>query len=148
MSASKKTTHALFGLLAAVVLVAGGCGSGPGSTSSASQQGTITAPPKATYRAAASLAGPITVGHVVEPLSGLPLDLAANGYVEHEFFASGTATAFKATSAPSNGRWTIAADDNGPLPNEDLGAPADRPGPVQRHRGGRVDERHRRRVGP
>src|ERR1700722_15915341 len=60
-----------------------------------------------TYHSAATLTGPITVGHIVEPLSAHPLDLAANGYVEQEFFASGTATASKADALPSDGKWTI-----------------------------------------
>jgi hypothetical protein len=59
------------------------------------------------YHSAATLTGPITVGHVVEPLSAQPVDLAASGYVEQEFFAAGTATAFKADSMPSDGKWTI-----------------------------------------
>jgi hypothetical protein len=61
----------------------------------------------AVYQAAAKFSGPITTGHIIEPLSALPLNLAANGYEEQEFFASGTATAFKATSTPSDGRWSI-----------------------------------------
>ena len=66
------------------------------------------APPSAVnYHAAATLTGPITVGHIIEPLTAHPLELAANGYVEQEFFASGTATAFKADSMPSDGKWTI-----------------------------------------
>jgi hypothetical protein len=60
-----------------------------------------------TSHTAATLTGPITTGHVVEPLSAQPLDLAASGYVEQEFFASGTASAFKATSIPSDGDWSI-----------------------------------------
>ena len=108
MSSPNRTTYAMFGLFAVVVVAAAACGSDQGSTSSASPSGTISAPPKATYPAEATLTGPITVGHVVEPLSGLPLDLAADGYVEQEFFASGTATAFTATSAPNDGKWTIA----------------------------------------
>jgi hypothetical protein len=73
--------------------------------------GTITAAgaspaPGSISRAAATFTGPVTVGHVIEPLSALPLDLAANGYVEQEYFASGTAAAFKATSEPSNGKWS------------------------------------------
>jgi hypothetical protein len=60
-----------------------------------------------TYHSAATLTGPVTVGHIVEPLTAQPSDLAANGYVEQEFFASGTATAFKADSMPSDGKWTI-----------------------------------------
>jgi hypothetical protein len=61
------------------------------------------------YPAAAVLSGPITTGHVVEPLSALPSDLAAHGYVEQEFFASGTARAFRAVSAPRDGRWRVEA---------------------------------------
>ena len=59
------------------------------------------------YAAAATLTGPITTGHVIEPLSPQPVDLAANGYVEQEYFASGTAATFKATSMPTDGRWSI-----------------------------------------
>jgi hypothetical protein len=66
-----------------------------------------TASSAVTYHSAATLTGPITVGHIVEPLSAHPLDLAANGYVEQEFFASGTADAFKADSMPSDGKWTV-----------------------------------------
>jgi hypothetical protein len=69
--------------------------------------GAATAASSVTYHSAATLTGPITVGHIVEPLSAHPLDLAANGYVEQEFFASGTATAFKADAMPSDGKWTI-----------------------------------------
>ena len=54
------------------------------------------------------LTGPITTGHVIEPLTANPANLAANGYIEQEFFASGTATALQATSSPSNGRWAVA----------------------------------------
>lgn len=64
--------------------------------------------PTVNYQAAAAVEGPITTGHVIEPLSARNPDLAAYGYVEQEFFVSGTATAFRATSSPSNGRWTVA----------------------------------------
>ena len=67
-----------------------------------------TATQHVNYKAAAKLAGPITKGHIIEPESALSFNLAKYGYVEHEYFASGTATSFKATSAPSDGRWTIA----------------------------------------
>jgi hypothetical protein len=60
-----------------------------------------------TFHSAATLTGPVTTGHIVEPLSAHPLELAASGYEEHEYFASGTATAFKADSMPSDGKWTI-----------------------------------------
>ncbi len=59
------------------------------------------------FHSAATLNGPITVGHIVEPESAHPLDLAANGYEEQEYFASGTAMAFKADAMPSDGKWTV-----------------------------------------
>ena len=61
-----------------------------------------------TFHTAATVTGPITTGHIVEPESAHPLELAASGYEEHEYFAAGTATAFKADSKPSDGNWTIA----------------------------------------
>ena len=63
------------------------------------------------YGKAATLSGPITVGQVIEPESGATTGSAASyGYTEQEFFASGTASAFRSTSAPSDGRWKIAPD--------------------------------------
>ncbi len=67
-----------------------------------------------TFHSAATLTGPITVGHVVEPLSAHSPDLAANGYVEHEYFAAGTAMAFKADAMPSDGKWTITPTTTAP----------------------------------
>ncbi|HXW35766.1 MAG TPA: alpha/beta hydrolase domain-containing protein [Acidimicrobiales bacterium] len=78
------------------------------SVQSGSSSQTQTAGEDAVYRAVANLSGPITTGHVLEPLSAHPLDLAANGYMEQEFFASGTASTFEATSSPRNGKWSIA----------------------------------------
>jgi Alpha/beta hydrolase domain len=66
------------------------------------------------YEAAATFKGPFTVGHVIEPLTALPTDLAAHGYVEQEFSAAGTAHAFRATSAPSDGKWSIAPTSSAP----------------------------------
>ncbi len=83
------------GVVVAIVLGTGG------ATAGAAQS------PTAVFNRAATLEGPITTGHVVEPLSANAPNLAANGYVEQEYFASGTASAFTATSMPSNGRWTI-----------------------------------------
>ena len=67
-----------------------------------------------TLGAAATFTGPVTVGHVIEPVSVQPTDIAAHGYVEQEFFASGTAAAFHATSMPSDGKWTITAASTAP----------------------------------
>lgn len=66
------------------------------------------------YTAAAVFSGPFTVGHVIEPLTALPTDLAAHGYVEQEFSAAGTAHAFRATSAPSDGKWSITPTSSAP----------------------------------
>lgn len=60
-----------------------------------------------TLHTVATLTGPITTGHVIEPESAHPLDLAATGYEEQEYFASGTASAFKGDATPSDGKWTI-----------------------------------------
>lgn len=62
---------------------------------------------KVTFESAATLAGPITTGNAVEPLSALPTNLTRHGYVEREYFASGTAAAFTADSMPSSGKWSI-----------------------------------------
>ena len=59
------------------------------------------------YAAAASLSAPPDTGTISEPLSALPIGLAPYGYVQDEYFAAGTAHAFQATAAPSDGRWTI-----------------------------------------
>lgn len=57
---------------------------------------------------AAALSGPVTEGRMVAPVCPLPVDLAAHGYVEEEFFASGAAAAF-APGSPltSDGRWQL-----------------------------------------
>ena len=63
------------------------------------------------YGEAATLSGPITVGHVIDPESGATTGSTASyGYTEKEFFASGSATAFRSTSDPSDGRWKITPD--------------------------------------
>jgi len=94
------------------VSVATACGTSQGVTTT-SQSGAASTQ-SATYPTEATLTGPVTTGHIIEPLSGLPLDLAANGYVEQEYFASGTATAFTAASAPSSGKWSIAPTTTAP----------------------------------
>jgi len=86
-----------------VILLAGGGGA---ASSGRSGAGTSSVH-DVTFGSTAVLSGPVTTGHVVEPLSALPLDLARYGYVEHEYFASGTATAFAAHSRPSDGAWSI-----------------------------------------
>ena len=67
-----------------------------------------------TLTAAATLTGPVTTGHIIEPLSPSSENLAAVGYAEQEFFASGTADAFRATTAQSDGRWTVTPTSSAP----------------------------------
>ena len=59
------------------------------------------------YAALATFSAPPNTGTISEPLSALPLGLAPYGYVQDEYFAAGTAHAFQATAAPTDGRWTI-----------------------------------------
>jgi hypothetical protein len=66
------------------------------------------------YQAAATFKGPFTAGHVIEPLTALPNVLASHDYVEQEFSAAGTAHAFRATTAPSDGKWSIAPTSSAP----------------------------------
>ena len=87
-----RTITALAGLIATVVLGTGGGFFGPAAAGAAA--------PASTYQAMATFTGPITTGTVIEPLSANPLNLAANGYVQQEFFAAGTATAFTADLKP------------------------------------------------
>jgi hypothetical protein len=57
---------------------------------------------------AAALTGPITTGHLNGPVSPVPVDLAAHGYGEEEFFASGTATSYRAVGTlPRDGKWSV-----------------------------------------
>ena len=100
----------------------------------------------AVYGASATLSGPVTTGHIVVPLSAVSTNMAAHGYEQQEYFASGTAHAFEATSSPSDGRLTVAADDVGRLRDPHHRAPPDVTQEVQRHRRGRVAQRVGRRV--
>jgi hypothetical protein len=58
-----------------------------------------------------AVSGPITSpgGAFLTPPSSL--DLARFGYVEQEFFVSGTATAYTAGDLPVDGRWTVTPGD-------------------------------------
>jgi len=93
-------------LVCTVLLLLGGCGTAQ-RNSTATTRSSRTVPTNPVYAASATFTGPITTGQVIEPLSANPLDLASNGYVQEEYFASGTAHAFAATSAPSDGDWII-----------------------------------------
>jgi hypothetical protein len=79
------------------------CLSGPPVGATTGTEGTASI-----YAAAATFSTPPDTGSIVEPLSAHSSDLVSYGYVEDEYFAAGTAHAFRATASPSNGRWTIA----------------------------------------
>ena len=96
----------------AVVLIVAGtlaaCGSGA-TTSPAT-----TAAQPTGWRAAAVSSTPPDTGHIIEPVTANPADLAAHGYVEQEYFASGTAYSFTSRTTPSDGKWTIAVGGSTP----------------------------------
>jgi hypothetical protein len=110
---------------------------------SSSPQAAAATSPATTFHRAATLTGPVATGDVIEPISAHTPNLATNGYVEQEFFAAGTATAFKADARPSIAECDH-AEDVGTVQNQDPGATTDGPGPLQRDGGGRVAERHER----
>ena len=109
--AARAGTLAVTGATLIALLAAMTAGPPAASGSSVARLATVHA---VTFHTAATLTGPITTGHAIEPLSAQPLDLTASGYVEQEFFASGTATAFTAASFPSNGDWSITPTTSAP----------------------------------
>jgi len=66
------------------------------------------------WRAPAVFSTPPDAGQILDPLSANPTGLAAHGYVEHEYFASGTAYSFTSRSTPSDGKWAIATAGSAP----------------------------------
>ncbi len=96
----------------AVLLVVAGTLAGCGSAASSSP--TTTAARLTGWRAPAVFTTPPDTGKIIEPLSANPSDLAAHGYVEQEYFASGTAYSFTSRSTPSDGKWTIATTGSAP----------------------------------
>ena len=132
------------GALAVVGLLVTGVAAGGARAGAADRASDGTPAPHGIFKDAAQLTGPITEGYAIEPLSVHPTGLAANGYMEQEYFASGTASAFTATSAPANGRWSIAPTTSAFYRTRILVRRPIDPSPLQRHRGRRVDERLRR----
>ena len=96
----------------AVLLVAAGTLAACGSSASSSP--TTTAAQLTGWRAPAVFSTPPDAGLIIEPVSANPVDLAAHGYVEQEYFASGTAYTFTSRSTPSDGKWTIAPAGSAP----------------------------------
>jgi hypothetical protein len=88
------------GALAAAGCMAAAAGVGQAGAATPSGDASI-------YDAVATFSKPPAVGHIIEPESAVPTGVAAHDYVEQEFFASGTAHAFRGISEPDDGRWTI-----------------------------------------
>ena len=88
--------------------------------------------------AAATITGPITVGHEIEPISAHPLVLATYGYSEQEFFVSGTAHAYRAVAEPADGRWKVAPTTSAPYETRIIVRRPEDPAKFNGDRGGRV----------
>ncbi len=86
----RTASHA--GKLSAVLLVVAGALAACGSAATSSPATTSAEPTG--WRAPAVFSTPPATGHIIEPVSANPTDLAAHGYVELEYFASGTAYSF------------------------------------------------------
>ena len=111
------------GYLFAVLVAAGCAGSGntnstSGSTSSALattvttvKSTTTTAPPRPSGPAA-EISTEVVGGNGVFIAEPSDVDLDAAGYVEHEYFAAGTATSYAAAGElGGDGRWSLTPDD-------------------------------------
>ena len=101
------------GTWSAVLLIAAGALAACGDAATSAAAATTAAKPTG-WRAPAVFSTPPDTGHIIEPLSANPTDLAAHGYVEQEYFASGTAYSFKSRTTPSDGKWTIAVSGSAP----------------------------------
>ncbi len=95
----------------AVLLVVAGTLAACGGTASSSPTTTVVTP--AAWRAAVFSAPPDT-GTIIDPETANSTDLAAHGYEELEYFASGTAYSFTGRSMPSDGKWAIAVAGSAP----------------------------------
>ena len=92
-------------LLAGTLAACGGTGTSSPTTTAAQLTG---------WRAPALFSAPPSTGTIIEPISANPNGLAAHGYVEQEYFASGTAYSFTGLTTPANGRWTVAVGGSAP----------------------------------
>src|SRR5687767_2897334 len=79
-----------------VALLLTACSDDDDEPSAASSTTTTEAAPRQPEVEAATVEGPITVGEPSLPADPRPVDLEGIGYVQEEFFASGTATAYAA----------------------------------------------------
>ncbi len=128
-------------------LASAGCGS---NDSSSPARGPSDASTEASTDASAStgptVTGPITGGSTGKPFNAAPIDLAAFGYVEEEYFIEGDATAYAFQGTPgSDGVWSVKTTTKAHYKTRILVRHPTRPGEVQRNGARRVAQRVRRR---
>jgi hypothetical protein len=100
-------------LVCLVVLVAAGCSGGDGDSGESASATTTTQARPAGPRA--DLSRELSGGNGVFIGSPAPEDLEQDGYVEEEYEAAGTATAYTADGEPGeDGRWTFEPDVSAP----------------------------------
>jgi hypothetical protein len=98
--------RAAVALAAVIVLAATACTSSHSTTADKEATTTTTARTRTPKVAPANLEGPVTVGQLSGPADPRAVDLDAIGYVQEEFFASGTATSYTGDDEPArDGRW-------------------------------------------
>jgi len=90
-----------------------------GQLSSGSPSSSTAGPAPAAVRkvtaTAATLEGPITTGEFNGPADPRPIDLAAAGYVQEEYFAGGTASSYASSGERSaDGHWTVTPSGSAP----------------------------------
>ncbi len=97
-------------LVATVVIAEGAVSSGANSSASTPMTEGLSTPSSGRKPAVqpATLEGPITVGQPSPPADPRGVDLSAIGYVQEEFFASGSATAYAADGdLGADGKWKV-----------------------------------------
>ena len=103
----------------AFVAVVAGCSGDDGEAapeaSTSSTEGTTAPARPAVDLTGITVSDPVVGGATGAPQNAAPQDLAAAGYVEEEFFVSGTATAYRAAGdLGRDGRWVAEAADTSP----------------------------------
>jgi Alpha/beta hydrolase domain len=100
-----------------LVIAGGAVSSGADSSANTPMTGRPSTPPSGRKPAVqpATLEGPITTGEIMAPADPRATDLSAIGYVQEEFFASGTATGYAADGdLGGDGKWKFTPASTAP----------------------------------
>ena len=117
---SRTTPMTATALVVCAVLALAACSSSSKGTSTASTTTTGLSSPTATTQPrppgpVADMSKELTGGNGVFMGEGTPPDLKADGYLQREYEADGTATSYKVVgSLTNNGRWKLAPDKTAP----------------------------------